>query len=134
MYYFIQRPYRAILPLREVEFYTVSHRRHLFYPLLALDNSATPIYKKEKQRGLWLLAVFFIGCMLVFYEINNNYCAADCPAMRPNTIKSARAFPPSRFPPWTPPVTSPAANNPGIGSPFSSNTCAEVLIKTPPMV
>lgn len=41
----------------------------------------------------------------------SGYFALDAlsPAILPNTVMSARAFPPRRFVPWIPPVTSPAA-------------------------
>ena len=52
------------------------------------------------------------------------YAAAPWPAMRPKTTKSATALPPRRFPPWTPPVTSPAAKRPGMTVPSVAMTCA----------
>jgi hypothetical protein len=40
--------------------------------------------------------------------------AAFAPAILPKTYMSAIALPPTRLPAWMPPVTSPAAYNPGI--------------------
>src|SRR5699024_10650988 len=60
--------------------------------------------------------------------------AACSPAMRPNTTKSATALPPRRLPPWTPPVTSPAAYRPSITVPSPARTWVWGLMVRPPMV
>jgi hypothetical protein len=50
------------------------------------------------------------------------YATACCPATRPNTAHSASELPPRRFLPCSPPLTSPAANSPGIGWPWAFST------------
>ena len=62
------------------------------------------------------------------------YLTIVSPASLPNTTVSTTAWPPRRFAPWMPPVTSPAATRPGITSPLVSSTRHSVSIFTPPIV
>lgn len=72
-------------------------------------------------------------CFVLLFDIYF-MVAAFLPAILPNVFISANAFPPSLLVPWIPPVTSPAAYNPGIIFPEVSKTCASVLISRPPIV
>ena len=57
------------------------------------------------------------GCPGTFPWESYSVAAAFWPALMPNTVMSQMALPPMRLAPWMPPVTSPAANRPGIFSP-----------------
>ena len=70
-------------------------------------------------RNLLSNELFFTFCefatvpfFFIFYLIyltDFEYVAAFSPAIFPNTVISATAFPPILLAPWIPPVTSPAA-------------------------
>lgn len=59
--------------------------------------------------------------------------AAILPARRPKTMESPVPEPSTRWLPWNPPVTSPAAYRPGMGVSLLSRTWVFSLISRPPM-
>lgn len=64
----------------------------------------------------------------------SKYAAALSPATRPNTTHPNNDEPPRRFAPCTPPATSPAANNPGMGLLPGARTRDSGSISSPPIV
>lgn len=69
---------------------------------LSIEEWAVPGYRIILNGG---------GKTGIFSHCPSGYFALDAlsPAILPNTVMSASAFPPRRLVPWMPPVTSPAA-------------------------
>ena len=94
----------------------------------------------RKQPSQFFSALFFQASPPLFpggEAFSSAYSASACTALaavRPETKISTIALPPRRFPPWIPPVTSPAAYRPSMASPSSFRTWRSASTFRPPMV